>query len=179
MNYLSPLVEYSDPYASLSALPDFIPFNHEETFSFPSDLIDENHMKLYAVCIPLNILMSKVSQNDGSMSGLLALLLSRAIDAVHPDYCKAIGFSSPFDLRKTLQCENSLRNCNQSIKYIYSEKLKKYTFEEQLSIMKGMLYFQMMDEHQLPRYAMVRDRWEEIKKTKTINEKQELFSLNS
>lgn len=179
VNSFSDSTEYCDLYQFLPELPKFQPFRFEEPFSFPENQIDETRIRLYSIHVPLEILSSKSSQSEGSVSGLLSLILSRAIDAVHPNSAKPIVISCPADLRKMLNCENTLRNCNQSIKYVYSDKLKKYPLEQQLSMSKGMLYIQSIEEHHLPRYAKARDMLKKANETRTISEKKEIYSDNS
>ncbi|MFI3174779.1 MAG: hypothetical protein R3Y53_06195 [Bacillota bacterium] len=170
--------EYFDPYENLKSL-DYQHFKMDTPFSFAEDEIDTTQIKLHALRVPKEHIVRMSKHTEGSISGLFALILSRAIARKHPDITQPIVISCPFDLRKMLSCERTLRNCNQSVKYVYSNKMKKYPLEQQMSLLKGMLYAQMTEEHQMPRYLAMRDKLIDANRTATIAEKQDIYTQNS
>lgn len=140
-------LEYADPFDHARPCSLTFPFRTPEPF-----LLEPEDPKAYApyhrhAVLSLKEVLKVSRQTEGNVSGILSLILARAVDRMTGGSSTCITVKCPINLRPMLGCTGTLQNCVSSVKYLYSEKLRKMPFPQQASCFKGMLLIQSSEEH--------------------------------
>lgn len=168
--------EWKDPVNCLRPAPSEFHLKKQNYFSFPAEKISNENVKLYNFSVPEQVLVNYAKKNEGGVSGVIALALARAIDCMEIENELPIRIACPMDMRKTLGCSETLRNCTKSSAYTHSVALRSLPYEKQLSVLKGQMMLQASEEYQLPRFLQDRKELEQLSSLPGIEEKKRFFS---
>lgn len=86
-------------------------------------------------------LMSVCKSNDGTPNTILALLMSRAIDKLHPDSQYPIVGQVYCDYRHLVGGEKSHRNMVTTLPLVYEKRMRHMPLDEQNTIFRGKILY--------------------------------------
>lgn len=86
-------------------------------------------------------LMSVCKSNDGTPNTILALLMSRAIDKLHPDSQYPIVGQVYCDYRHLVGGEKSHRNMVTTLPLVYEKRMRHLPLDEQNTIFRGKILY--------------------------------------
>jgi hypothetical protein len=128
------------PAVDLSKIPQRMP-------EFAFSIVDDGGAKPCAptildVEIPESAFLKFTSASDASPGTMVSLLLSRAIDIRYPQREKNITAGYVVNGRPMLHAPKSHHNCVTTVRYDYSERLKKMPFDIQCTALRGITFLQ-------------------------------------
>lgn len=139
--------EYADPFDYARPCSRTFPFRTPEPLlSEPEDPETYVPYRRLAV-LSLSEVLGLSRQTEGNVSGIISLILARAVDRMMGGSSPCVIVKCPINLRPMLGCTGTLQNCVSSVKYVYSERLRRMPFPQQASCFKGMLLIQSTEEH--------------------------------
>ena len=112
-------------------------------------------------------------ENDGSPAVIVALLMARAVDEVHPDADRPVAIRMPVDLRGVLKRQQTIRPCITYLELVYSKRLKALPFSRQCTCFRGMVFVQSASEQLVAQYLRESRQMEEILALPTPEERGE------
>lgn len=92
--------------------------------------------------IPESAFLKFTSASDASPGTMVSLLISRAIDARFPQREKNITAGYVVNGRPMLHAPMSHHNCVTTVRYDYTERLKKIPFDMQCTALRGITFLQ-------------------------------------
>ena len=130
------------------------------------------------VSLSLQEVLAVSRQTEGSVSGVLSLIMARAVDRMNGDASACIVVKCPINLRPMLGCTETMQNCVSSVHYVYSQKLKKMPFTQQASCFKGMLMIQSSEEYQMNNFYEWRSEVLRFNRELTMEEKRAALNIS-
>ena len=137
---------YADPFDFARTTEQTYTFRVPEPYLFAPEDADAcvpYHRNLF---LSLRQVLEAKQQTEGSVSGVIALLLANALCRINDDPSKCVVIKCPINLRPMLGCTETLQNCVSSFFYVYSDKVRKMPPTLQSSCFKGMLMVQSSEE---------------------------------
>ncbi len=116
-------------------------------------------------------LMSLCRSSDGTPNTILSLLMSHAIDKLHPNSTEPIIGQVYCDYRSVLDAEKSHRNMVTTIPLVYDKNMKNMTLEEQNTIMRGKIIYHSNPSIMLHTVAGIKSVCEMVSGLPTIEDK--------
>jgi len=169
--------EYSDPYSYLRTPESVYPrIIYKDAFSFSPEDIDESSTRLYKFSVPEGVLAEYAKAFEGSFSGALSVAMARSIDILTLEDTRPILIACPMDVRRILGCTNTMQNCTKGMLFCYSNRVKKRSFLEHLSILKGQSFIQSSEEYVLPILLGDREYLNKVYLAPTIEEKMSFYT---
>ena len=168
-------LEYADPFDYARSCDFSLPFHVPEAF-----LIEPEDAEVYVPChrrilLSLREVLAISKQTEGNVSGIIALILARALDRMNDAPEKCVVVKCPINLRPILGCTETLQNCVSSTKYVYSQKLGRMPFPMQASCFKGMFLIQASEETLMNSFHAWKDDVLRFNREGSIGEKQALL----
>lgn len=166
--------EYGNPYESIR-MPSYTYRRNEDTyFSFDEDEVDDRALKNISFSVPTDVLLKFAKSQDSSVSAVIAWALIRAVYEVSPTSLP-VAVAVPFDTRKNLGCEETLRNCNTTVFLRLSRDYLKYSNEMQLTALRAQLYLQMDDANTIPKMQDSYEGYLAAARCKTLRERTRFY----
>lgn len=140
----SPLLEGEtiDPFMKeydFDSTKDFISLSRD-AFDIPENVpIDSIINYRYEVKIPHADFMKACKENNATPVILLALLMTKGIANLYPDYDKPINANIATDMREALNANNTFKNCVKSMILPYSREFSKLSLKEQATEYRELL----------------------------------------
>ena len=169
-------LEYADPFDYARPCDRTYPFNAPEPFLPWSEEAGTSVTHHRLIVMSLREVLSVSKQTEGNVSGIISLILARAIGRMIDDPSLCVIVKCPINLRPMLGCTETLQNCVSSMKYVYSEKSRKMPFQQQASCFKGMLLIQSSEEFLLNSFLAWKSEVLAFNRGSSIEEKREALS---
>lgn len=138
--------EYFDPFTvALPEADDFLPMPEIPAKALRLEdqgLVVRSHQHMHYIRINEKQLMSLCKSSDGTPNTILAILMSRAIDKLHPDAKEPIVGQVYCDYRSVVNAEKSHRNMVTTLPLVYDRAMKDMSLEEQNTIFRGKIIYQ-------------------------------------
>ena len=169
-------LEYADPFDYARPCDRTFPFKVPEPFiPWPEEAgtCDTYHR---LIILSLKEVLNVTKQTEGNVSGIISLILARAIDRMIDDPSLCVIIKCPINLRPMLGCTETLQNCVSSMKYVYSEKIRKMPFTQQASCFKGMLLIQSSEESLLNSFLAWKSEVLAFNRGSSVEEKQKALA---
>lgn len=170
-------LEYADPFAYARLCEPGFPFRVPEAVLLEPEDADTYIPCHRRVLLSLREVLSLSKQTEGNVSGIISLLLARAVDNRNDDPAKCVVVKCPINLRPLLGCAETLQNCVSSLKYVYSPKVRKMPFPVQASCFKGMLMIQSTEETLMNSFYEWKFDVLRFNRESSIEEKREMFRV--
>ena len=167
-------LSYADPFDYARPCSETFSFSVPEPFLTAPERDGASHRHL--ITLSLREVLDVSRQTEGSVSGILSLLLARALERRNRDPRKTVVVKCPLNLRPMLGCTETLQNCVSSVHYVYSEKLARLPFPQQASCFKGMLMIQSAEEFQMNRFLAWKQDVLRFNRSTTIEEKRAMLN---
>ena len=138
--------EWADPAADEIRVPGVIRIRKWQNPAF--QLRDSKAVRLTDKCIVFNIRIREDEfmrfnlSNDGSPGSILALLLARAIDKVHPDKDLPTVIAMCVNQRPMLKAPLAHQSLVGDVRLVYDERIKKLPFSTQETCFRGRVSLQ-------------------------------------
>lgn len=135
--------EEKDAYAQTYDLPEGFTMNFfgEKYLHLPE--IDEKPLDyMYGAPVRVNEaeFMRFVRENKSTPVAMLQVLMSHAVQAVHPDNEQTVGALVPASFRRHLNAENTFKNCSSALRLPYRiAEMKGLSFGEQAQRARALL----------------------------------------
>lgn len=171
--------EYADPFAFARPWDRSFPFRVPAAFQLQPESLDTYVPRRLHLSLSLGEVLAVSRQNEGSVSGILSLLLARAVDSWRQDKGGCVVVKCPINLRPMLGCEETMQNCVSSVQYVYSEKLRSMPFPRQASCFKGMLMIQSSEEYQMNRFHAWKQEMLCFNREGSIEEKRAMMAAQA
>ena len=111
-----------------------------DAYAIPENVaIEEKTNYRYEVKISHADFMRVCKQNNATPVILVALMMSRGICEIYPDYDKPINANIATDIRAALDCPNTFKNCVKSMILPYSRELSQLSLSEQATELRSIL----------------------------------------
>lgn len=138
--------EYLDPFTQpLPEIDDLLPMPDPLPKALRLEdqgLVVRSKQHLHYIRINEKQLMSLCKSSDGTPNTILSLLMSRAIDKLHPDAQDPIIGQVYCDYRSAVGAEKSHHNMVTTIPLVYDHTMRDMPLERQNTIMRGnILYY--------------------------------------
>lgn len=104
-------------------------------------LVIRSRQHLHYIRINEKQLMSVCRSSDGTPNTILSLLMSRAIDKLHPDAAEPIIGQVYCDYRNVVGAEKSHRNMVTTLPLVYERRMRDMTLEMQNTALRGDILF--------------------------------------
>ena len=170
-------LEYADPFDYASPCEHTFPFRVPEALLLQPESADTYIPYRRQIILSTREVLSVSKQTEGNVSGILSLILARALEKMNGSAERSIVVKCPINLRPVLGCPETLQNCVSSIKYVYSQKLKKMPFPRQASCFKGMLLIQSSEETLMNSFYEWKFDVLRFNRDTSIEEKQAMFAV--
>ena len=164
--------DYSDPLDTVSAAGNRFDFSYPHTVYFRSEDLDPAGMQFFSIDCDERKIMELARNSEGSFSGVLAGGLGSALMECRPG-TETVVISCPMNMRDALGCRQTMQNCTQSMRYVFPPAIRKYPFQQKLSLLKGQLYIQRSEEYCLPRFAEWRAQIQALRSIPSVSGKAE------
>ena len=171
--------EYADPFAFARPWDRSFPFRVPPAFQLQPESLDSYVPRRRLLSLSLEEVLAVSRQNEGSVSGILSLLLARAVDSWREDKGDCVVVKCPINLRPMLGCEGTMQNCVSSVQYVFSEKLRSMPFPRQASCFKGMLMIQSSEEYQMNRFHAWKQEMLRFNREGSIQEKRAVMAARA
>lgn len=109
--------------------------------------------------------------NEGSPGTIVALFLSRAIASVHPDPALPIGIAMCVNQRRALGAPLAHQSLVGDARLVYDERMKSFSFEQQVTVFRGMVAIQSDREMVRREVCEYQDIVSELEKLPTHEER--------
>lgn len=117
----------------------FIEFSRD-AYAIPENGLSKDSLNYrYEVKVPADEYMKACKANNATPVILLALLMSRGIAAIYPDYDKPIHANIAADMRDALDCPNTFKNCVKSMILPYSREFSEQSLARQAGEYRELL----------------------------------------
>lgn len=152
-----PSEEWVDPAATLEDIPEksggkLVP----GVFPLKEGVhLSDDGLMVYGISIDESEFMRYTSANDGSPGTMTALLLSRAIDMIHPHSTNAIRISMCVNQRKGLNCPLAHQSLVGGAWLEYKEKMRDWPIDKQATAYRGMVFAQTQEQSILATQAAI------------------------
>lgn len=111
-----------------------------DSYHIPENMATEEKTNYrYEVKIPCADFLRVCKENNATPAILLALLMSRAICELYPDYDKPINANIAADMREALDAPNTFKNCVKSMILPYSRDFSELPLREQATEYREIL----------------------------------------
>lgn len=164
--------DYADPLETVPATGKRFEFNYPRTEYFKEAELDPGRVQFFSLDCDERKITELARDAEGSFSGVLAGALGSALTDCKPE-AGAVVITCPMNMRGALGCTQTLQNCTQSMRYVFPPAIRKYPFQQKLSLLKGQLYIQKSEEYCLPRFAEWRDQLQALRSIPSISGKAE------
>ena len=171
--------EYADPFAYARPWDRSFPFRVPAAFQLQPESLDTYVPRRRRLSLSLGEVLAVSRQNEGSVSGILSLLLARAVDSWRQDRENCVVVKCPINLRPMLGCERTMQNCVSSVQYVFSEKLRSMPFPRQASCFKGMLMIQSSEEYQMNSFHAWKQEMLRFSREGSIEEKRAMMEAQA
>lgn len=104
-------------------------------------LVHRTHQHLHYIRIDEKQLMSLCKTSDGTPNTILSLLMSRAIDKLHPDNDEPIISQVYCDYRSAVNAEKSHHNMVTTLPLVYDRSMRDMPLHKQNTIMRGDILY--------------------------------------
>ena len=163
---------YADPFGYARA------WEHDFVFRVPEEAylpeLENEYVPYHErFILSLKQVLYVSEHTESSVSGILALLLARALGRMSGDPSRSVVVKCPIDLRRMLGCTETMQNCVSSIRYVYSPKLAGMPFPRQASCFKGMLMIQSSEEFLMNSFLGWKQEVLRFNRGSSIEEKRE------
>lgn len=133
--------EYENPYNFLTHQERLIDCPSARGFIIPNNDINSNTKRL-RLYIQKDRILEYCSCAESSFASVLSMIFYLAIDKIYPVKDNPVRIYCPVDMRSMLGCEKTLQHCCYGIYFWFPNELKKLSFNQQLTCLKGMLMLQ-------------------------------------
>lgn len=137
--------EYFDPFTKpLPELDDLLPMPEVPAKALRLEeqgLVIRSNQHLHYIRIREKQLMSLCRSSDGTPNTILSLLMSHAIDKLHPDAEEPIISQVYCDYRSAVGAEKSHRNMVTTLPLVYDRSMRDMPLEMQNTIMRGDILY--------------------------------------
>ena len=137
--------EYFDPFTvPLPELDDLLPAPEvpEKALRLEDQgLVIRSRQHLHYIRINENQLMSLCKSSDGTPNTILSILMSRAIDKLHPNADEPIVCQVYCDYRSAVGAEKSHHNMVTTLPLVYERTMRDMSLEKQNTIMRGNILY--------------------------------------
>ena len=127
--------------------------------------------------IPESAFVQFSSASDASPGTMVSLLISRAIDARYPQREKMIKGGYVVNGRPMLRAPESHHNCVTTVRYDYSERMKKMPFDRQCTSLRGITFVQSDEDNVRKLMTVMSSRYRAgLSVPGSVEEKEKAFS---
>lgn len=137
--------EYFDPFTRpLPPADDLLPLPEIPAKALRLEnqgLVVRSRQYLHYIRINEKHLMSLCKSSDGTPNTLLSVLMSRAINKLHPDAKEPIIGQVYCDYRNVVGAEKSHRNMVTTLPLVYERSMRDMTIEQQNTAMRGNILY--------------------------------------
>lgn len=126
-------------------------------YQFPEkQLDDKNTSASYSLKIDALAFESFMRYNHSSRSAVLAVLMSRTIASVHPNYKKPIIVGIGADVRSIYGAEKTLRDCTDTLSIYFDETIKAMPLNQQLQTFRQQIVDNMQPSIRLAHASSIK-----------------------
>ena len=119
------------------------PAQWKEAFTFETDgKLTPSGPTLWDIAVPESAFLRFTSANDASPGTMIALLLTRAVDALYPDAEKDIISAYVVNARPMLGAEQTCHNCLSMVVFDYEDRIRKMPLDRQCTVFRGKTFVQ-------------------------------------
>lgn len=116
------------------------PVISRDSYAIPENVATGDKINYrYEVKIPHADFMRKCKENHATPVILTALLMSRGICGLYPDFDKPVNANIAVDIRTALDCPNTFKNCVKSMILPYSREFSALSLKEQSTVYRELL----------------------------------------
>lgn len=137
--------EYLDPFTvALPEVDDLLPIPKTPDKALRLEeqgLVVRSQQHQHFIRINEKQLMSLCKSSDGTPNTILSLLMSRAIDKLHPDHIDPIIAQVYCDYRNVVNAVKSHRNMVTTLPLVYERAMRNMSIEQQNTIMRGQILY--------------------------------------
>lgn len=137
--------EYFDPFTvPLPELDDLLPLPETPAKALRLEdqgLVNRSGQHQHFIRINEKQLMSVCKSSDGTPNTIISLLMSRAIDKLHPDAEEPIIAQVYCDYRNVVDANKSHRNMVTTLPLVYDRSMRDMPLEMQNTIMRGNILY--------------------------------------
>lgn len=167
--------EYFDPFTEpLPKTDDLLPLPQIPSKALRLEeqgLVTRSQQHQHFIRISEKQLMSLCRSSDGTPNTILSLLMSRAIDKLHPDATEPIISQVYCDYRNVVGAQKSHRNMVTTLPLVYDRKMRDMPLEQQNTIMRGNILY-LSDESVLLRTVVgIKDACAAVNALPTLQDK--------
>ena len=134
-------------------------------------LVVRSHQHLHYIRINEKQLMSICKSSDGTPNTILSLLMSRAIDKLHPDSDEPIVGQVYCDYRSVLKAEKSHHNMVTTLPLVYDRSMRDMPLEMQNTAMRGSILYHSDPSVLLNTVAGIKAACEAVNALPTLQDK--------
>ena len=163
--------DYENPFDYIRDPGSTFEFRYPQVQVFDQEELNPGRPRHYVLSCDESRVMKLAKNSEGSFSGVLCGVLGCALMDCKPA-ADTVVISCPMNMRGTLGCTQTLRCCSEGMIYVLTNTLRKYPFEQKLSVLKGQLYIQRSEEYCVHWFAKKRLTAETLRSIPSIEEKQ-------
>ena len=172
--------ETDDPFLQKYSFDDqkeFISLSRD-AYAIPENVVTgEITNYRYEVRVPATAYMKACREHNATPVILLALLMSRAIAGIYPDYDKPINANIATDMRDALDAPNTFKNCVKSMILPYSRESAEKSLTEQATEYRELLNAQRDRDYCRREANAMIGLFDKLDSLKSYEEKQKIISF--
>lgn len=166
--------EYDNPFSYIRMPAYSYCVSPKRSFLFREDEVSENEKRSIRFSVPQDRLLRFAKSGESSVAAVASWLLMCAVFEVSGTD-EPVTVSVPYDMRRLLGCEQSMRNCNTTLYLRMTRGFLKRDIGTQLTALRGSLYLQMDKGNAVPLMQRSYEEYLEASRCATAAEREAFY----